>query len=320
MTAAQPGRVPPPRRHIEHPRGGPTVLRIILGTQLRRLREAAGVTREAAGEAIRGSHAKICRLELGRVGCKERDVADLLTLYQVTDEERRAEFLALARGTSTPGWWHRYNDVLPGWFETLIGLEEAASVIRTYEVQFIPGLLQTSQYAHAVCRLGNPQASGAEIERRVELRLRRQALLTAPNPPRLWAVLDEACLRRPLGGAEVMAAQLRHLWEMAQLPNVTVQIAPFDLGGHAAAGGPITILRFLEPDLPDIVYLEQLTSSLYLDKRDDVDHYLAVTDQLSAQAASPRASLAMLEELITGTEGGTRHGTERATQKGAEKG
>ncbi|MEU2563181.1 helix-turn-helix transcriptional regulator [Streptomyces longispororuber] len=302
MAAAQPGRVPPPRPHIDHPRGGPTVLRIILGTQLRRLREAAGITREAAGDAIRGSHAKICRLELGRVGCKERDVADLLSLYRVTDEKRRAEFLALARGTSTPGWWHQYNDVLPGWFETLIGLEEAAFLIRTYEVQFVPGLLQTEQYAHAVCRLGNPQASRTEIERRVELRLQRQALLTASNPPRLWAVLDEACLRRPMGGRGVMVAQLRHLLEMAQLPNVTVQIAPFDLGGHAAAGGPVTILRFLEPDLPDIVYLEQLTSALYLDKRDDVDHYLAVTDQLSAQAASPRDSQAILREMIRAME------------------
>ncbi|MEU7256637.1 helix-turn-helix transcriptional regulator [Streptomyces rimosus] len=293
---AQPGRIPPPRPHIEHPRGGPTVLRIILGTQLRRLREAAGITREAAGDAIRGSHAKISRLELGRVGCKERDVADLLTLYQVTDETERAEFLTLARGTSTPGWWHQYSDVLPGWFETLIGLEEAAAVIRTYEVQFIPGLLQTADYARAVCRLGN--LSEREVARRVELRLRRQALLTAPGAPRLWAVIDEASLRRPLGGPGVMAEQVRHLLELTRLPHVTVQIAPFHLGGHAAAGGPITILRFQEPDLPDIVYLEQLTSALYLDKRDDVDHYLAVMDRLSAQAESPRASQAILEQLI----------------------
>ncbi|MFH8410328.1 helix-turn-helix domain-containing protein [Streptomyces sp. NPDC018019] len=300
MVAAQPGRIPPPRPHIDHPRGGPTVLRIILGTQLRRLREAAGITREAAGEAIRGSHAKMCRLELGRVGCKERDVADLLTLYKVTDEDERAGFLALARGTSTPGWWHRYSDVLPGWFETLIGLEEAASVIRTYEVQFIPGLLQTADYARAVCRLGS--LSRTEIERRVELRLQRQALLTAPGAPRLWAVIDEASLRRPLGGPGVMPAQLRHLLEMARRPNITVQVAPFHLGGHAAAGGPITILRFLEPDLPDIVYLEQLTSALYLDKRDDVDHYLAVMDRLSAQSESPRTTQAILEELVEAAE------------------
>ncbi|MEU9114942.1 helix-turn-helix transcriptional regulator [Streptomyces sp. NPDC048483] len=299
MIAAKPSTQPSLRRYLEHPRGGPTVLRIVLGTQLRRLREAAGVTREAAGDAIRGSHAKISRLELGRVSCKERDVADLLTLYGVTDEADRSDFLKLARRTSTPGWWHQYGDVLPNWFETHIGLEEAASVIRTYEVQFVPGLLQTEGYAHAVAQLGHPRASAEEIERRVALRVQRQALLTAPDAPRLWAVIDEASLRRPLGGPGVMTDQLRHLRSMAELPNVTLQVAPFSLGGLAAAGGPITILRFLEPDLPDIVYLEQLTSALYLDKRDDVDHYLAVMDRLSAQSESPRASLALLDRLMT---------------------
>ncbi|MFF4954593.1 helix-turn-helix domain-containing protein [Streptomyces chattanoogensis] len=298
MRAAQPSSPPSLRRYLEHPRGGPTVLRIVLGTQLRRLRESAGISREAAGDAIRGSHAKISRLELGRVSCKERDVADLLTLYGVTDDTDRSVFLALARRTSTPGWWHQYGDVLPTWFETLIGLEEAASVIRTYEVQFVPGLLQTEAYAHAVTELGHPRASAEEIERRVALRVQRQQLLTAPDAPRLWAVIDEASLRRPLGGPEVMADQLRHLRSMAELPNVTLQVAPFSLGGLAAAGGPITILRFLEPDLPDIVYLEQLTSALYLDKRDDVDHYLAVMDRLSAQSESPRESLAILERLM----------------------
>ncbi|MFE1765677.1 helix-turn-helix domain-containing protein [Streptomyces angustmyceticus] len=298
MTAAQPSSDPSLRRYLEHPRGGPTVLRIVLGTQLRRLREGAGITREAAGDAIRGSHAKISRLELGRVSCKERDVADLLTLYHVTDEAVRDDFLKLARRTSSPGWWHQYNDVLPGWFETHIGLEEAASVIRTYEVQFVPGLLQTPDYARAVAQLGHPRSSPEEIERRVQLRVQRQELLTVPDAPRVWAVIDEASLRRPLGGPEVMAGQLRHLLTMAELPNVTLQIAPFSLGGLAAAGGPITILRFLEPDLPDIVYLEQLTSALYLDKRDDVDHYLAVMDRLSAQSESPRESLAILERLL----------------------
>lgn len=298
MTAAQPSRDPSLRHYLDHPRGGPTVLRIVLGTQLRRLREAAGITREQAGDAIRGSHAKISRLELGRVSCKERDVADLLTLYQVTDESVRADYLALARRTSTPGWWHRYGDVLPGWFETHIGLEEAASVIRTYEMQFVPGLLQTPDYARAVTRLGHPRASAEEIERRVALRMQRQRLLTLDHAPRLWAVMDEAALRRPLGGPGVMAEQLRYLLKLAELPNVTLQIAPFSLGGLAAAGGPVTILRFLEPDLPDIVYLEQLTSALYLDKRDDVDHYLAVMDRLSAQSESPRGSLAMIRGLL----------------------
>ncbi|MFG2141201.1 helix-turn-helix domain-containing protein [Streptomyces sp. NPDC048650] len=298
MTAAKPSSQPSLRRYLDHPRGGPTVLRIVLGTQLRRMREAAGITREAAGDAIRGSHAKISRLELGRVSCKERDVSDLLTLYGVTDEADRSDFLTLARRTSTPGWWHQYGDVLPNWFETHIGLEEAASVIRTYEVQFVPGLLQTRDYAHAVTKLGHPRAAAEEIERRVALRVKRQELLSVPDAPRLWAVIDEASLRRPLGGPAVMADQLRHLRSMAELPNVTLQVAPFSLGGLAAAGGPITILRFLEPDLPDIVYLEQLTSALYLDKRDDVDHYLAVMDRLSAQSESPRESLAILERLI----------------------
>ncbi|MEU8781581.1 helix-turn-helix transcriptional regulator [Streptomyces sp. NPDC048637] len=298
MSAAQPSSGPSLRRYLDHPRGGPTVLRIVLGTQLRRLREGAGITREAAGDAIRGSHAKISRLELGRVSCKERDVADLLTLYHVTDEAVRADFLKLARRTSSPGWWHQYGDVLPGWFETHIGLEEAASVIRTYEVQFVPGLLQTPDYARAVAQLGHPRSSPEEIERRVQLRVKRQELLAVPDAPRVWAVIDEASLRRPLGGPEVMAGQLRHLLKMTELPNVTLQIAPFSLGGLAAAGGPITILRFLEPDLPDIVYLEQLTSALYLDKRDDVDHYLAVMDRLSAQSESPRESVAILERLL----------------------
>ncbi|GGN44367.1 MULTISPECIES: helix-turn-helix domain-containing protein [Streptomyces] len=298
MSAEQPSSDPSLRRYLTHPRGGPTVLRIVLGTQLRRLREGAGITREAAGDAIRGSHAKISRLELGRVSCKERDVADLLTLYNVTEESVRSDFLTLARRTSTPGWWHQYGDVLPGWFETHIGLEEAASVIRTYEVQFVPGLLQTPDYARAVTQLGHPRASAEEIERRVRLRVQRQELLTVPDAPRVWAVIDEASLRRPLGGPEVMEGQLRHLLTMAELPNVTLQIAPFSLGGLAAAGGPITILRFLEPDLPDIVYLEQLTSALYLDKRDDVDHYLAVMDRLSAQSESPRESLVILERLL----------------------
>jgi transcriptional regulator with XRE-family HTH domain len=260
------------------------VLRIVLGTHLRRLREACGVTREQAGDAIRGSHAKISRLELGRVGAKERDIADLLTLYQVTDEALREQFLALARQSNTPGWWQKYSDVLPSWFETLIGLEEAAAVIRTYEVQFVPGLLQTPEYARACVRLGNPRATDRQVERRVELRMERQKLLHKPHAPKLWAVIDEAALRRPLGGTEVMRAQIRHLREMAELPNVTLQIAPFRIGGLSAAGGPVTILRFTEPDLPDIVYLEQLNSALYLDKREEVEDYLAVMDSLCATA------------------------------------
>jgi transcriptional regulator with XRE-family HTH domain len=286
------------RRYLEHPRGGPTVLRIVLGTQLRKLREARGISREAAGDAIRGSHAKISRLELGRVGYKERDVADLLTLYGVLDEEERAGYLTLARHASTPGWWHQYGDVLPTWFETHIGLEEAASLIRTYEVQFVPGLLQTENYARAVTKLGHPDASAREVERRVDLRMARQRMLTGPGAPRLWAVVDEAALRRPLGGQDAMREQLEHLVEVAEQPNVTLQVAPFSAGGIAAAGGPITILRFQEPDLPDIVYLEQLTSALYLDKPEDIDRYLTVMDRLCAEADEPKSTVSFLKGLL----------------------
>ncbi len=265
-------------------RGGPTVLRIVLGSQLRRLREARGITCEEAGEAIRASHSKISRMELGRVRFRRRDVADLLALYGVADAAESAAMLGLAERANEPGWWHSYTDILPGWFEVYIGLEEAASRIRCYEVQFVPGLLQTEDYARAVTLLGHPDAPGHEVERRVGLRMRRQSLLTQEDPPHFWAVVDEAALRRPLGGVEVMRRQLRHLVELTELPNVTLQVVPFDLGGHAAAGGPFSILRFAERDLPDVVYLEQLTSALYLDKRDEVDHYLAVMERLCIDA------------------------------------
>jgi transcriptional regulator with XRE-family HTH domain len=265
-------------------RGGPTVLRIVLGSQLRRLREQRQITCEEAGEAIRASHSKISRMELGRVKFRSRDVADLLTLYGVNGEAERSAMLVLADQANEAGWWHSYTDILPNWFEVYIGLEEAASRIRAYEVQFVPGLLQTEDYARAVTLLGHPDAPGHEVERRVGLRMRRQSLLTAEDPPHLWAVVDEAVLRRPLGGASAMRQQLQHLLEVTEMPNVTLQVVPFELGGHAAAGGPFSILRFAERDLPDVVYLEQLTSALYLDKREDVDHYLAVMERLCIDA------------------------------------
>jgi hypothetical protein len=265
-------------------RGGPTVLRIVLGSQLRRLREQRQITCEEAGEAIRASHSKISRMELGRVKFRRRDVADLLTLYGVPGEAEREAMLSLADKANEPGWWYSYSDILPSWFEVYIGLEEAASRIRAYEVQFVPGLLQTEDYARAVTLLGHPDAPGHEVERRVGLRMRRQSLLTSEEPPHLWAVVDEAVLRRALGGAPVMRKQLQHLLEVTEMPNVTLQVVPFELGGHAAAGGPFSILRFADRDLPDVVYLEQLTSALYLDKREDVDHYLAVMERLCIDA------------------------------------
>ncbi len=274
---------------------GPTALRIGLGSELRRRRERAGISREVAGEALRASPAKISRLELGRVGFKERDVLDLLTLYGVTDETERTQFLALARRANAPGWWHRYSDLLPGWFETYLGLEQASTMIRTYELQFVPGLLQTREYARAVTLLGHEDLE--DVERRVELRLRRQEVLTAPGAPTLWAVIDEAALRRSLNGPELLRAQLDHLLAMNELPNVSVQIAPLSFGGHAAAGGPFSILRFAEPDLPDIVYLEQLTSALYLDKRSDVEHYALVMDRLCAHIEPPDRTAAIIDAI-----------------------
>jgi transcriptional regulator with XRE-family HTH domain len=277
---------------------GPTALRIALGAQLRRLREASGISTEEAAEAIRATHSKISRLERGRSGAKQRDVADLLTLYGVTEETEREQMLMLARQAAAPGWWQQYSDVLPKWLELYVGLEEAASVIRSYEVQFVHGLMQTEDYARAVILIANAHAPAEEIDRRVSARMRRQQLLTRAGAPELWAVLDEAALRRPADGTNVMRAQVEHLLELTDLPNVTLQIVPFRAGPHAAAGGPFTILRFPEPDLPDLVYLEQLNSALYLDQPGDVTGYLTVMNQLCVQAETPAASKTMLRALL----------------------
>ncbi|SCG74748.1 Helix-turn-helix domain-containing protein [Micromonospora coxensis] len=279
------------------PATGPTVLRMLLGAQLRRLREASGVTREGAGWEIRASESKISRMELGRVGFKERDVADLLTLYGVDAPEERAALLKLARDANSPGWWHRYGDVLPSWFQSYLGLEAAASLIRTYEVQFVPGLLQTAGYARAVVLLGHRHATAEEVERRVELRLRRQQLLRRERPPQLWAVVDEAALRRPIGGPQVMREQLDALAAATRSPHVRLQIIPFAAGGHAAAGGAFTILRFGDDDLPDIVYIEQLTSAIYLDKREDLDYYAVAMERLCVEAAPPERTPEILARI-----------------------
>jgi transcriptional regulator with XRE-family HTH domain len=269
----------------------------MLGNRLRRLREAKGITRQTAGYTIRASDAKMSRLELGRVGYKQRDVADLLTLYGVTDEQERDAYLGLAQQANSPGWWHKYSDVLPSWFEMYVGLEPAASVIRTYQVQFVPGLFQTDDYARAVTLLGHPGVPSSEIDLRVDLRVARQQLLRGPNAPKVWAVVDEAALRRPVGGSDVMRGQLRRLIDFTEQPNVTLQVVSFQAGGHAAAGGPFSILRFSDPDVPDVAYLEQLTSAVYLDKTIDVDNYLMVMDRLCAEAASPSKTAALLTAI-----------------------
>jgi hypothetical protein len=278
--------------------GGPTVLRIMLGAQLRRMREAQRITLDDAARVIRASGSKMSRLETGRVGFKDRDIADLLTFYGVTDIQQRDALRDLARNASAQGWWHDYSDILPTWFEAYVGLEEAAVGIRSYEIQFVPGLLQTEDYARAITLLGHPSAHPGDIERRVGLRMARQSLLSRPAAPYLWAVLDEAALRRPAGRPGVMRAQLKQLLETAERSNVTIQVIPFQAGGHAAAGGPFSILRFAEPDLPDVVYLEQLTSALYLDKRETVDHYLAVMERLCIEAAPATSSTRIIHAIL----------------------
>jgi transcriptional regulator with XRE-family HTH domain len=282
-------------------RGGPTALRIALGAQLRRLREASQVSAEDAAMAIRATHSKISRLERGRSAARQRDVADLLTRYGVTDQAEREHLLTLARHASARGWWQQYTDILPRWFELYVGLERAASIVRTYEMQFVHGLMQTEDYARAVILISHAHAPTEEIERRVSVRLTRQQLLSRPDPPLLWAVLDEAALRRPPASSKVMRAQLQHLLQISDHPNVTLQIVPFRAGPHAAAGGPFTILRFPEPDLPDVVYLEQLNSALYLDQPDDVIDYVTVMDRLCVQAETGAASKDMLHTLLKQT-------------------
>jgi len=279
------------------PGSGPTALRILLGSQLRRLRESRGVTREEAGHLIRGSESKISRMELGRVGFKERDVADLLTLYGVVDGQARAAVLDLVATANEPGWWHRFNDILPTWFQAYVGLEEAAIRIRTYEVQFVPGLLQTKEYARAVVTAGAAGLGPEEISRRVDLRLERQRLFDKPDGPVFWAVIDEAALRRPIGGAEVMRAQIEHLIDLMRQSSITIQVMPFSFGGHSAEGGAFSILRFPDSDLPDVVYVEQLASALYLDKREDVDRYTEVMERLCAVSTTPDETIELLRAI-----------------------
>ncbi|MFL6054428.1 MAG: helix-turn-helix domain-containing protein [Actinoallomurus sp.] len=276
---------------------GPTALRIVLGSELRRLREKATVTSVEAARAIGGSESKISRMELGRSGFKEADVAILLSLYGITDEEERDQLLTLARRANQPGWWHSYGDVLPSWFHSYVGLEQAAARIRTYEPQFVPGLLQTEDYAAAVISLGDFPPE--EVERRVSLRATRQRRFR-DGAVRLWAVIDEMALRRPVGGPEVLRGQLEYLLAVAKQPGLTLQVTPFAASARHAAPGGFTVLRFADPQLPDVVYVEQLGNALYLDKREDVDRYTLAMDRLSVVSASPDESIDLIGTILEG--------------------
>ncbi|HEX6470431.1 MAG TPA: helix-turn-helix transcriptional regulator [Streptosporangiaceae bacterium] len=278
--------------------GAPTALRMLVGAQLRRLRQAAGLSRAAAGGAIGASTSKIGHLERGRSGFKAHEVAELLTLYGVYDAADRDALLGLVKQDNMPGWWADNPEDAAGRFEPFIGLELAASVIRCYEAEFIPGLLQSEGYARAVIREAHAGDTDAQIENRVRQRMRRQRILERPDPPQLWAVIDEAALRRPAGSRETHRAQLRHLMEAIELPHVTVQVMPSAVAEGVATGGSITVLRFPEDQLPDIVYLDHLTRALYLDKPADVGHYWDLMNQVGVQARPAAATRAILRRVL----------------------
>ena len=280
---------------------GPVVPRLVLGVRLRTLRDERRISRSAAGDAIRASRSKISRLEAGRHRFKPRDVADLLTLYGVTDEAERATLLALAEEANSPAWWQHFNDVVPTWARAYLGAEQAASLVRCFEVQRVPHLLQTPDYARASLRLAHAGAGRAELDRRVKLRMTRQRILRRRPAAQLWAVIDEAALRRPVGGIGTMRAQLRHLIEICRLPQVTVQVMPFLAGGHAGEAGPVTILRLPGGRLPDMVYLEQRVTALYPGRPTEIECYWDVMNRLVVEAEPPEETPTILHRILQET-------------------
>jgi transcriptional regulator with XRE-family HTH domain len=260
---------------------------------LRRLRESRGITARQAATEIRASESKISRIELGRNAIREIDVLDLLGLYGVTGQERE-QLLSIAEQANRPGWWQRYHDILPEWFQAYVGMEEAARSIRVYEPQFVPGLLQTENYASAVISLGDFPIE--EAERHVILRKERQRRFR-DGKLRLWVVVDEAALRRPVAGTDVQLEQLRYLREQCERPALTLQVIPYGVGGHAAPTG-FSILRFAERDLPDVVYVENLTSALYLDKQAEVDRYLLAMERLNIVASEPQRTPVIIDRIM----------------------
>jgi len=282
---------------VSEPRSAPTVGQVVLGRRLLDLRERAGLKREDAARVLRVAPATVRRMETAEVALKVPYVQLLLKAYGVPDDEVE-DFVQLVEEANRPGWWQRFHDILPGWFSMYVSLEGAASLIRSYEPHFVPGLLQTEEYARGVLTSGAVgQTSPEDIERHVALRMRRQELLTRPDAPRFWAVLDETVLRRPVGGPEVMRAQIDRLLEAAELPNVTLQIAPFASGPHPGTYGPFVLFRFAVPELPDMVYSEYLTGAVYLDARSEVAAHLEVMDRMAALAATAQRTKEILRDL-----------------------
>ncbi|MBE1500027.1 transcriptional regulator with XRE-family HTH domain [Amycolatopsis lexingtonensis] len=272
---------------------GPTARRMILGSQLRRLREEAGITRQQAGYNIRGSESKISRLELGRVGFKERDVTDLLTMYGVEDATERQTFLDMVKQSNEPGWWRRFGDTMPNWFTDLVGLEEAAARIQIWEPIYVSGLLQIEPYARAIFSHGRPEMADERVDQLVALRMRRQKMFSRPDAPRVWMVLDESVLHRPIGGVKVLKQQIEYLLEMSALPHVSVQVLPYTRSGLSAEHA-FSLLRFGEPELPNIAYVEYLTGAHYIEKREEIEKYSRALDMLAVDSETPERSRALL--------------------------
>jgi transcriptional regulator with XRE-family HTH domain len=276
----------------------PTLLKMLVGVQLAGIREDVGLSQDQAARAVGFSPAKLSRIEAGkgRRPPTEADVRALLDQYKA-DEYEASLLLQLLKRAGEPGWWQRYDKrLMPEWFDRLVGLQEAATAIRTFELQYVPGLLQTEAYTRAVVERGLPTASAREVQRRVELRMRRRELLHRPDAPRLWAIVDESVLLRVLGSREVMREQLEYLEEMARLPHVTVQIVPLDVTNASAPAIPVTYLRFGGADLPDIVYLEHIKSAAFLEDQDETEEYRIALDRLGDEALNPRESLERLRE------------------------
>ncbi|MBV7696612.1 helix-turn-helix transcriptional regulator [Streptomyces sp. TRM70350] len=273
----------------------PTVRRRRLGQELRRLRELKGMTAEEVAERLLVSQSKISRLENGRRSISQRDVRDLCGVYEVEDHRIVDSLMQMAKDSRQQGWWHSFGDIP---YSVYIGLETDAASLRVYDPQVVPGLLQTRQYAEALIRGALPEATPTDIDRRVQVRLRRQERIAAEeNPLRLWAVLDEAAVRREVGNRQVMIDQLEHLLEMSQLPHVTVQLIPFEMGAHPGVSGQYAILEF--PDAADssVVYIEGVTSDLYLEKPQDVQKYSVMYEHLRAQALNVDQTRVFLSDV-----------------------
>jgi transcriptional regulator with XRE-family HTH domain len=279
---------------VEH---SPAVRRRRLALELRRLREASRLTCEEVADHLECSASKISRVETGRVSVSPRDVRDILDLYGVP-AARRESLVQLARDSRQKGWWHAFSDTMPPQFAAYVGLESAACEIRIYEVSLIPELLQTEDYARAVIRSGMMNSPREDVERQVALRMARQPAITRDNPPKIWALLDEAALRRQVGDAGVMRRQLEHLLARAAMPNVAVQVIPFGGGAHPAMGRPFIILVFPEREDTDVVYLEDLTRALYLEDVADVDRYNVLFNHLRAVALSPGDSSLLITSIL----------------------